>query len=106
MGSRSAMGICCLIKTLCHGNGSKHRLSFINGFLVLPFGGRVIDPASAGLHVGLPALEQSRANGDTTIQIPVEGEIPNAASVRTTSGLFQLRDDLHGPDFRGAAQSA
>src|SRR5262249_25109514 len=49
-------------------------------------------------------LEQGGANGDAAIQIAVEGKIANTAAVGASRALFQFRNDLHGADFRRAAE--
>src|SRR5208337_1026658 len=79
---------------------------FVDGFLVLGFGSRIVDPAAARLNVGGAILEQGGADGDAAVQVAVEGEVSDASAVGAARGLFQFGNDLHGPDFGSAAQGA
>src|SRR5688572_22159198 len=81
----------------------EHRFGLVEGLLVFTFRSGVIDPAAARLHVGFAVLEQSGANGDAAIEIAVEREIADATTIRSSRGLLELSNDLHGPDFRRPA---
>src|SRR5581483_5281186 len=61
-------------------------------------------PAAARLNVGLPVLDQSRANGDAAVEVAIEGEIAHATAIGTALGLFEFRNDLHGAHLGRAAQ--
>src|SRR6185503_4446379 len=62
-------------ETLCQGHGFAHGQGFVHRFFVLAFRRRIVDPTSAGLHVGLAVLEQCRPNRDATVQVAIEAEI-------------------------------
>ena len=49
---------------------------------------------------------QRGADGDAGVEIAVEGKIADAAGIRPARGLFEFGNDLHGADFRRAADGA
>src|SRR5436190_13421238 len=67
-----------------------HRLRFVHRLLVFAFGRGIIDPAAAGLYVSFAVFEQSGADRDATIEVPVEAEVTDASAVRSACGLLQV----------------
>src|SRR5262245_57843410 len=71
-----------LLKSLCQRNRFKHRLCLVHRFLIFALWHRIIDPSASGLNIRFAILEQRSADGNATVQIPVEREIAYAAPIR------------------------
>src|SRR5208282_4112773 len=69
-------------------------------------GGRVSDKSATSLEVGFPILEQHGADGDARIEIAGKAEVTDRAGVGAATGRLHLGDDLHGANFRRAADGA
>src|SRR5207253_8837323 len=63
------------------------------------------DP-STGVRVSRVFGYDDRSNGDVEVRRPVESEIPDAPGVDAALHAFELVDDLHRPDLRGARDGA
>ena len=80
-----------LRKGFRQGDRLEHRFRLVDGFLKFRFGGRVVDPAAAGLHVGFAVLEQRRADGDARVQIAIEAEVAHASGIRPAGNVARIR---------------
>ena len=56
--------------------------------------------------MGFSVLQHDGAERDARIAVAVEAEVAHGARVHAALGFFQLGDDLHGSDFRRAADGA
>src|ERR1700677_1400437 len=93
-------------ETLGHGHGFEHGFGFVDCLLEFQLGDGIVDPSAAGLGVGDAVFDQGGADGDAAVEVAVEGKIADASAVGAAGGLLEFGDDLHGADFRGAAEGA
>ena len=89
-----------------HLHRSQHRLGLVHGFLEFLGGIGIGDDAGAGLQVGVLALHQHGADGNTRVEIASEIGVEDGASVDASAHWFEFFDDLHGAYFRGSAEGA
>src|SRR5262245_18145934 len=79
--------------------GTEQRLRLVDALLLLRLEIGVCHDAGARLHVHHPVLDQGRAQDDAAVELACGGEIADRARVEPALVLFELVDDLHGPDL-------
>lgn len=82
-------------------------LGLTEGLLVLSIWNGVGDDTRPGLDVCSPRFRQDGSDTDGRIHVlAIIGQVTYGARVRAPAGRLQLVDDLHGADFRRAADGS
>ena len=81
-------------------------MRLVDAFLKLAGWVGVGDDACSRLQVRTLALHEHGADTDAGIEIAGEVGVEHRSAVNATAHRFQFFDDLHGANFRGAAQRA
>src|SRR6266850_4727916 len=95
-----------LSEALGESDGFEHRFGFVDRLLKFVFRSGIVDPAAAGLDVGLAIFYQGGANGDAAIEIAAEGKVADASPVRAARSLLKLGNDLHCANLGRATERA
>src|SRR5690554_5685090 len=89
-----------------HGHGTEDRAALVHGFFPFEAGNGVCHHAGASLDVQGVVLDHRSADSDGGVHVAVERQVAHGAAVDAALHRFQLVNDFHGADFRGATESA